>query len=105
MVLVAHRGLLLQRGVHFTLADADAALREALAQALHSDFIAHRSTEIVEIDAVVGQALAQCIRSEPFCWAMAFIARFSSRSLTRMPLPWARATCSLSSTSRSSTGG
>ena len=35
--------------------------------------------------------------------AMAFIAWVSSWSLTRMPLPWARATCSLTSTRRSST--
>ena len=62
VVLVANRGLLLQGGVDFALADADAALREALAQALHGDFIAHRSAEIVEVDAVVGQALAQCIQ-------------------------------------------
>ena len=62
MILVAYRRLLLQRGVDFTLADADAALREALAQALHGDLVTHRRAEIVEIDTVMGQALAKGIQ-------------------------------------------
>ena len=62
VILVADGSLLLQRGIDFTLADADAALGEALAQALHGDFISHRSAEIIEVDAVMGQALAQGVQ-------------------------------------------
>ncbi|KAG1256628.1 hypothetical protein G6F65_016239 [Rhizopus arrhizus] len=62
VVLVAHRGLLLQRGIDFALADADTALREALAQALHGDLVAHRGPEVVEVDTVMGQALAQGVQ-------------------------------------------
>lgn len=74
VVLGARRGFLLQRGIHFALADADAALREALAQALHGDFIADRAAEVVEIHAIGGEALAQGVELEPFCWAIAFRA-------------------------------
>ncbi len=61
MVLGAGGGLLRQRRVHFALADVDAALREALAQALHGDLVAHRVAEVVERHAVGGELLAQAV--------------------------------------------
>lgn len=50
-----------QCGVHFGLADVDAALAVTLAQALHGDLVADRSAEIIEADALGGQLLAQSV--------------------------------------------
>jgi len=61
VVLGAAGALLGERGVHFTFADADAALRETLAQALGDDFLAHRVAEVGEANAVLGKALAQAV--------------------------------------------
>ena len=59
VILLTRIGLHRQRGVHFALADLDLALGEALAQALHRDFIAQRIAEVVEGHAILGQPRAQ----------------------------------------------
>ncbi|MCW0416742.1 hypothetical protein NB689_002496 [Xanthomonas sacchari] len=61
VVLGAGGGLLRQGRVDFGLADVDAALRKALAQALHGDFVAHRVAEVGVGHAVGGQLLAQAV--------------------------------------------
>ncbi len=48
-------------GVDFALADVDAALGEALAQPLGHDLVGQRTAEILEGQAVGGQALAQAV--------------------------------------------
>ena len=57
-------GLRLQCGIDFGVADADPALREALAQALYDDLIAQRAAEVGEAQTVFGQLLAQLFRGE-----------------------------------------